>query len=119
MGKTKSNQSGKKLTCDVCGKTFAMAAHLGRHKSATHGTPSKAGKKKKRAAKKVARKTTKIKRKKAIRKKTGTRRPGRPPAIATRFGLTELSTDDLAALLKAARAEAERRLRHFRDMLAK
>ncbi len=116
MAKTKSDQSGKKLKCDVCGKTFAMAAHLGRHMSATHGTPSKTAKKKKKRA---AKRTTKVKRKKAIRKKTGARRPGRPPAIATRFRLTELSTDDLAALIKAARAEAERRLRHFRDILAK
>jgi hypothetical protein len=93
----------KPFACDICGKKFSMVMHLGRHKTAVHGTPSKTG------------------RKKAARKgrKAGARRGGRPPAIATRFGLASLSLDDLAALIKAARQEAEARLKVYRDLLAR
>jgi len=58
-------------------------------------------------------------RKKAGSKTAASRRPGRPPAIATRFGLKDLPLDELAALIKAAQDEAERRLREYRDLLAK
>jgi hypothetical protein len=59
--------------------------------------------------------------KKAVKKgrKAGARRGGRPPAIATRFGLASMSLDDLAALLKAARQEAEGRLREYREMVGR
>jgi len=104
----------KKLKCNLCGKSFSMAAHLGRHKSTIHAGKKKAAKKK--AAKK---KVAKNGRRKAARKKAGARRPGRPPAIATRFGLKDLPIDELAALIKAAQQEADRRLREFRALLAK
>jgi hypothetical protein len=94
----------KKLTCSICGKKFSMPAHLARHKSATHGAKKKAPKKK--ATKKR-------------RKKAASRRGGRPPAIATRFGLKSLPLDDLAALIKAAQAEAAHRLKEYRAMLGK
>jgi len=90
----------KKLKCGTCGKKFSMPAHLARHKSATHGA-------KKKAAKKVT------------RKKAGAKRGGRPPAIATKFGLKDLPLDDLAALIKAAQAEAGARLREYRELLGK
>ncbi len=94
----------KKLKCDLCGKKFSMPAHLARHKSATHGANKKPEKKK----------VMKKRRKKAVAK-----RGGRPPAIATRFGLKNLSLDELAALIKAAKQEAEGRLREYRELLAK
>jgi len=53
------------------------------------------------------------------RRKAGGKPPGRPPAIATKFGLKGLPLDDLAALIKAAKREADRRLREFKAMLAK
>ena len=84
-----------KIKCEKCGKTFGMPAHLGRHMSTIHGTKSKAAKKGKKSA----------------------RRPGRPPAIASKFGLHDLGLDDLAALIKAAKAEAENRLSEFQKML--
>jgi hypothetical protein len=93
----------KPFACDICGKKFSMKMHLGRHKTAVHGTPSKTGKK---AVKKG-------------RRKAGTKRGGRPPAIATRFGLATMPLDDLAALIRAARQEAEGRLRAYRVMLGR
>ena len=91
----------KKLKCRICGKKFSMPAHLARHKSATHGA-------KRKAKKKVV---------KMGRKGAAAKRPGRPPAIATRFGLRGLSLDDLAALIKAAKQEADRRLREYQRLL--
>ena len=99
----------KKLKCETCGKKFSMPAHLARHKSATHGAKKKAAKKK----------VAKNGRRKAAKKKTGARRPGRPPAIATKFGLKTMPLDDLAALIKAAQAEAGARLKQYRALLAK
>jgi hypothetical protein len=104
MAKAKTAKAKKTLACDVCGKKFAMPAHLGRHKTAMHGAKAKtAGKKTK---------------KRLRGKKLGARKPGRPPAIATRFGLADLSMDELAALIKAARQEAARRMREFKAMLS-
>jgi hypothetical protein len=101
MARTKkAKATGKKFTCDLCGKTFSMAAHLGRHKSTIHGTKPKTAR-----------------RRKAIG--AAARRPGRPPAVATKFGLRDLSLDDLAALINAAKDEAGRRIAEFRDLLAK
>ena len=100
----KSKARGKKLKCDTCGKTFSMPAHLGRHKTAMHGEAPKTQR-----------------RRSPISALLGgqRRRPGRPPAIATRFGLTSLSMDELAALIKAARDEATRRLRDYEELLSK
>jgi len=92
----------KKLKCGTCGKKFSMPAHLARHKSATHGAKKK--------AKKIVKKG---------RKKAGSKRPGRPPAIATKFGLKDLPLDDLVALIKAAKDEAGRRLSEYRRLLTK
>jgi len=94
----------KALVCDQCGKTFSMPAHLARHKSATHNVrPKKGGRK---ASRKVS-------------SAVGAKRPGRPPAVVTRFGLANMVLDDLATLIKAARQEAERRLQEYREMLTK
>ncbi|MCC7291403.1 MAG: C2H2-type zinc finger protein [Phycisphaerales bacterium] len=38
----------KSLSCTVCGKKFAMPAHLGRHMSAMHGAPSRSSTKAKK-----------------------------------------------------------------------
>jgi hypothetical protein len=95
----KAKATGKKFTCDLCGKTFSMAAHLGRHKSSIHGTKPKTAR-----------------RRKAI--SAAARRPGRPPAVATKFGLRDLSLDNLAALINAARAEAEERMGRYHNLLA-
>ncbi|MBN1346547.1 MAG: C2H2-type zinc finger protein [Phycisphaerae bacterium] len=99
MAKAKS----KKLKCDVCGKMFLMPAHLGRHMTAMHGTEAKTKRRRSAAAAFLGGKR---------------RRPGRPPAIASRFGLNALSMDELAALISAARDEAGRRLRDYQDLLA-
>ncbi len=104
MAKAKKNKS---LKCDICGQTFAMPAHLGRHKAATHGVKSKAAKKKGGSRGAGV----------AGRKRAG-RRPGRPSAIATRFGLGNLSLDELASLVEAARGEMEIRIRDFEEMLS-
>ena len=44
-GKAKATKKAT-LACDICGKTFSMAAHLARHKGAAHGAakPKKARK---------------------------------------------------------------------------
>jgi len=96
--KKRAKRTGKKVKCDLCGKTFGMPAHLGRHNATIHGM-------KKKAVKKGKKKTA--------------GRPGRPSAIATKFRLKDLSIDDLAALINAAKAEAEGRLKSFQDMLGK
>ena len=101
--KKKTMRAGKKLPCSICGKKFSMPAHLARHRSAIHGVRKKS---KKKAIKKR-------------RKKAAARRAGRPPAIATRFALKDLPIDDLAALIKAARQEADRRLREYQQLLSK
>ena len=97
----------KTLACDQCDRKFSMPGHLARHQSATHGA-KKAGKKK----------VAKNGRRKGAKKKAGAKRPGRPPAIATKFGLKTMPLDDLAALINAAKQEAAARLKQYRDLLA-
>jgi hypothetical protein len=101
MAKKKASSTDKPFACDICGKKFAMNMHLGRHKSAMHGTPSKTGKKK------------------AVKKgrKAGAKRMGRPPAIATRFDLASLSLEQLVGLIKLARQEAAERMQQYQDLL--
>ena len=117
MAKKKSAKSGGKLKCDICGKTFGMPAHLGRHKSTIHGVASKASKKKKVKKARGKKATKKAVGKAAKRTPSGKRGPGRPPGIASKFGLRNLTLDELAALIEAARAEAGRRLNDYRDLL--
>lgn len=110
--KTKNKADKKPFICSTCGKTFAMPAHLGRHQTAIHGAvPKTSGKKTKKTRGRGAGKGL-------FGKKTGRGRVGRPPAIATRFGLAKLSLDELAALITAAKQEAERRLRTFQAMFS-
>ncbi len=59
----------KKFRCSRCKRTFSMAAHLARHKNATHG---------KKSGKKAAKKTRKSKAK---------RRVGRPKKRLSAAGL--------------------------------
>jgi len=83
--------------CEECGKTFRMAAHLGRHKSTIHGE------------RKAPAKRTKKRKKRTTR--AGARgRVGRPPNIVTRLGLRDMSLDELREVIDAAKAEAQRRL---------
>ncbi len=46
----------KSFKCNICGKTFAMAMHLGRHRTAVHGVGGKKTKAKTAAAKTAKRK---------------------------------------------------------------
>lgn len=114
MAARKKASGGKKsIKCDICGQTFSMPAHLGRHKAAKHGvrakTASRRSTKKGKARRVISRKT--------VGKKTG-RKPGRPPAIASRFGLADLGIEELAQLIQAARSEADRRLRDYQRILS-
>lgn len=83
----------KTLKCTKCGKSFSMPAHLGRHMSTIHGAQPKTRK-----------------------AKTGRRgrppgkRVGRPKGISKKMGLTDMTIDQLAELIEAARAEAQRRI---------
>jgi protein-arginine kinase activator protein McsA len=106
MAKPRGTQS-KSLACEICGKTFSMPAHLGRHKTAIHGETAKTKRARRKGGKSVM-----------FGGKGPRRRPGRPPAIATRFGLSSLSLDELAALINAARDEAAQRIRDFQEMLS-
>jgi len=109
MPKTSAPQGAHTFTCETCGRSFGMAAHLGRHRAAVHGAPSKTGRKVKKAVSRG---------KKANLVTRGRRGPGRPPAVVSRYRLRDLTLDELAILIRAARQEADRRLRDYQNMLS-
>lgn len=108
-----------KYECRRCKRKFSMAAHLARHNSTIHGAKKKKATKKKaarrgRPPKKIgARRGRPPKRVGAKRgrprKKIGAKR-GRPRGVTTRFGLRELSLDQLSELIHAARQAAQQKL---------
>ena len=88
--KSKGKSKGTKkatLACDVCGKTFGMAAHLARHKSAAHGEATKVKK-----GRKVARAVKVAKTAKPIRRQAAA------PAVSTSVDVRALSVDQLLSL---------------------
>ena len=93
-GKVKKTGAPKgKFVCARCGREFAMAMHLARHQTATHG----AGRKKRVVAKKkVGRPRRKAK--KAVRKVPRKRRARSP------VNISKLSVDQLLALKAAVQA---------------
>jgi uncharacterized C2H2 Zn-finger protein len=95
----------KAFKCPSCGRTFKMAAHLARHRSAAHGIKSKRRVKKMRAGR----------RKKAQRR--GVPRLGRPRAMASQFGLRNLTLEELGEVILAARTEGRRRVAELRKAL--
>ena len=95
--KSKGKSKGTKkatLACDVCGKTFGMAAHLARHKSAAHGEATKVKK-----GRKVARAVKVAKTAKPIRRQAAL-------AVPTSVDVRALSVDQLLSL----KAEVDARL---------
>ena len=90
--------------CSKCGKSFSMAAHLGRHTSTIHASPKKkAAAKRKRAAKKRA----------APRKKRGAKKAKngrRRKRTASTRGLRNMSVEALSKLIADARSELRRRV---------
>ncbi len=77
-----------------------MPRNLGRHKSAAHGIAPKTGKKPAKRG-----------------RKPGAKRGGRRAASVAQSLLTSFSLDDLAAMMKIIRREAESRLKAYRDLL--
>lgn len=107
-----------KYECRRCKRTFSMAAHLARHNSTIHGSKKKKAKKKAgkrgRPPKKVGARRGRPPKKTGVRrgrppKKVGAKR-GRPKGVTTRFSLRELSLDQLAELIAAARQAAQQKL---------
>ncbi len=94
----------KTFKCSRCGKSFSMAAHLGRHTSTIHASPKKkAAAKRKRAAKKRA----------AARKKRGVRKAKngrRRKRTASTRGLRNMSVEALSKIIADARAELRRKV---------
>ena len=88
--KSKGKSKGTKkatLACDVCGKTFGMAAHLARHKSAAHGEATKVKK-----GRKVARVVKVAKAVKAVRRQVAASAP------AVGIDVQAMSVDQLLTL---------------------
>jgi hypothetical protein len=85
-----------KFKCEKCGKQFAMAMHLGRHRTTIHGQ------KRKKVAKRAARKS---------------RRGGRPSGVVGRLGLRSMSLDQLVEVIAAAKAEAASRLTELQQAI--
>ncbi len=84
-----------RFTCSKCGKTFGMAMHLGRHMATIHGkSPAKSarGPKPPKGAARTARPA------------------GRPAGAAGRFGLRNMSLEQLIDVIAAAREEANGRI---------
>ena len=89
------------FTCNQCGKKFAMAMHLGRHKTTIHGQVPKTAKRKK--ARKAGRpKGTAV---------------ARPPAIIGGMGLHDLTLERLADVITSAREEVVRRIAQIQELL--
>lgn len=88
-----------KLSCNECGRTFSMPAHLARHMSGSHGVKPAGG------PKKTGRKPGRP----PMAKAPGRRR-GRMPAAVARLNLGSLSADELGQVMVAARDEIQRRI---------
>ena len=94
----------KTFKCSKCGKSFSMAAHLGRHASTIHASPKKkAAAKRKRAAKKKAT----ARKKRSVKKVKNGRRRKR---TASTRGLRNMSVEALSQLIADARTELRRRM---------
>jgi uncharacterized C2H2 Zn-finger protein len=92
----------KKFKCPKCDRKFSMAAHLARHTSTMHGMKSK---------------TKKASKKRAGRRKKGARRMGPPSGIERKFGVRNMSLDQLGNLIAAARAAARDKIAAFENQL--
>ena len=92
----------KKFKCPKCDRSFSMAAHLARHTSTIHGTKRKAKKASKR---------------KAGRRKKGSRRMGPPTSVERKFGVRNMSLDELGNLISAARAAARDKIAEFENQI--
>ena len=95
----------KKFKCPKCDRSFSMAAHLARHTTTMHATKRKT-KTKKAAKRKVGRP-----------KKTGARRMGPPTSVERKFGVRNMSLDELGNLISAARAAARDKIAVFENQL--
>lgn len=114
--------------CGKCGRTFKLAMHLARHRSAAHSTgkkksaASKSAARKKSAKKRAARRVGRPALKRAVRaKKRGARRVGRPKGavarpkgVVARLKLRAMGLDELAHVIEAARTEARRKMAAMR-----
>ncbi len=98
----------KTFKCSRCGKSFSMAAHLGRHTSTIHASPQKkAAAKRKRAAKKRAAPRKKRGKKRGVKKAKNGRRRKR---TASTRGLRNMSVEALSKIIADARAELRRKV---------
>ena len=104
----------KRFKCSKCDRSFSMAAHLARHMNTMHiSAQKKAAAKRKRKAKKAA----KAKRAKKVRKaKVGA--PRRRKRVTARGALRNMTLEQLAGLIAAAREEMRRRLAELEASLA-
>jgi len=94
----------KKFKCPKCDRSFSMAAHLGRHVTTMHATKRKT-------------KTKKAAERKVGRPKKGARRMGPPTSIERKFGVRNMSLDELGKLISAARAAAREKIVEFENQL--
>lgn len=99
----------KNLRCPKCDRTFGLPGHLARHLSATHGVKSRRAKKKKSGRGPGRPPGSKNKRVAAAGR-------GRPSAMVSRLGLRDMSIDQLADVIDAARDEARRKLATLQEM---
>lgn len=88
------------VKCSICGREFALPLHLGRHMTSMHG--------------KKSRKAKKAKMKRGPR---GRRRIGRPPGVASKFGLSSLSVNELMSLISAAKDEGRSRIQELESAI--
>lgn len=79
----------KLVKCNICGRTFNLPLHLGRHMATIHGSSAR------KATKKAKKRMGKI---------------GRPMGAASKFGLRGMGIEQLKSLIDAARQEARLRL---------
>lgn len=87
-----------KFNCPKCDRSFSMAAHLGRHVTTMHATK---------------RKTKMASKNKTSGKKKGARRMGPPTSIERKFGVRNMSLDQLGNLISAARVAARDKIAEF------